>query len=218
VSLQSPTLAGALYLVCGLLLCAALGANTLLDVPFAELFRDPNAIAEAHPFTGALSVVGTFMWAAGAAISLFSATVLRARRARGRLRGFLFASGFLTLWLLFDDQFQIHEIADARLGIDPRLFFVVYLVLVGVGIARYRNCILDSSYLLLVAALGFLTLSVFVNGVRVQIAVLDGEVGAFLEDGFKLLGIAGWLGYYARTCFVALGITPITDGVATPLR
>jgi hypothetical protein len=48
--------------------------------------------------------------------------------------------------------------------------------------------------------------------------VLDGEVGAFLEDGFKLLGNAGWLGYYARTCFVALGITPITDGVATPLR
>lgn len=219
MSLRSPTLSGALYFVCGLLLCAALGANALLDLPFRRLFGDPNQMADAHPFTGALSAVGTFMWAAGAAISLFSAAVLRARGAQGLLTGFLFASGLLTMWLLFDDQFQIHEdLAETRLGIDQRLFFAAYLALVTVGIARYRTCILDTDYPLLLTAIGFLGLSVFVDVVHADIALLDGEWSTFLEDGFKLLGIAGWLGYYARTCFVALGISPITNGVATPLR
>jgi hypothetical protein len=219
VSLRSPTVSGALYFVCGLLLCAAVGANTLLGVPFSRLFGDPNSIAQAHPFTGALSVVGTFMWAAGGAICLFSAAVLRARGATGRLIGFLCASGVFTLWLLVDDQFQIHEdVAEARLGIDQRLFFFAYLGIVGVGLARYRTCILDSSYPLLLIALGFLGLSVLVDMTHAYVAPLAGGAATFLEDGCKLLGIAGWLGYYAQTCFLALGTAPTAAGVATPLR
>jgi hypothetical protein len=85
-------------------------------------------------------------------------------------------------------------------------------------VLHYRTCILDSAYPLLIAALVFLSASVAVDVVDAHVPALDGEAGLFLEDGFKLLGIAGWLGYYARTCFVALGIAPITYGVATPLR
>ncbi len=219
MNLRSPTLSGALYFVCGVLLCAALLAHAALGVPFEKLFRGPNAIAEMHPFTGALSVVGTFMWAAGAAICLFSAAVLRARGASGPLSGFLIASGGLTLWLLFDDQFQIHEeIADDRLGVDQRFFFIAYLGLIAWGVYHFRTCIFDSPYPLLVASLAFLGLSVAIDVFHSVVPALDGDAGFFLEDGFKLLGIAGWLGYYAQTCFGALGITATMEGVAAPLR
>ena len=216
--LGSLTLSAALYGLALLLLAAATAAHTLLGVPYAKLFSDPTAVAEVHPFTGALSVVGSLMWAASAAICLQAGAVLRARSEHGGLAGYLLAAGLLSAWLLFDDQFLIHEaIAEDRLGVDQRLFFAAYVAAVAFGAVRFRHLVLASRWRLLAVSLALLALSVGIDVLHRPLGV-SGEATVFFEDTFKLLGIAGWLGYFGQTSFDALRGEGVTTAAATPLR
>jgi hypothetical protein len=51
---------------------------------------------------------------------------------------------------------------------------------------------------------GFLGLSVSVDVVQDQIEAILGTWRILVEDGFKLLGIAGWFGYFLRCALGAL--------------
>jgi hypothetical protein len=75
------------------------------EIPFGDLMRHPTAVARMEFYTGFLSQIGIFFWAAAAAICLCSAWVLRDGRDRHSLRWFLVASGLLTLVLGIDDVF-----------------------------------------------------------------------------------------------------------------
>jgi hypothetical protein len=98
---------GLVLIVSALAFSAVFLLHWTQDVPFGNLTRDPTAIMEAPFYTGFLSQLGIIFWAATAAISLFSATVIAPTFASEKR--FLYASGLFILMLAADDLFLLHE-------------------------------------------------------------------------------------------------------------
>lgn len=185
-----------------LFLSASIAAYLHADVPFEALAREPAMTLGAHPLTGLQSTLGAVVWSAAAAICCFSAAALRGASGAGRLAPFLAWSGLVTAVLAFDDLFQVHEDLAARYLALPELAVLCgyALLLAAHGIA-FRDVIRRTESTLLVLALALFGLSLAVD------AAADhwrSPWRIFFEDGFKLLGIAGWSGYLIRTCFHAL--------------
>lgn len=165
-------------------------------VPFSYLTRDAIELLKAPPYYGALSSLGALIWAAGAVACFFGATIM-SRRSRDRAwMGFLLALGSLTTLLALDDLFMLHEVVLPRLlGVRQRFIVVGYVVLAGLFLIRHRKLIFQTEYPLLVAALGFFSVSVLSDGVQTRV---DLPFHYGIEDGGKLLGILGWTVYSVR--------------------
>lgn len=161
---------------------------------YGNLTRDPVAVADVPIWTGFISQIGIFFWAAAAMVCLFSSVVLPRTPKNARIRLFFFASGALTLLLGLDDAFLLHEEVFPRLGVPEHAVYAAYVGAVMYYLVAFRVTIGDSEFLLLGIALSGFALSV----------LSDLVAGPFLfEDGVKLLGIVTWLTYYARTTFFA---------------
>lgn len=111
--------------------------------------------------------------------------------------------GFASAFLLLDDFFLIHEQASS-FGFSEKYFFLIYGLIIMGGLFIFRREILASDYLLLVIALGFLGASIGVDVIQSRIEGLIGEWRILFEDGFKFLGIVGWMGYFAHCSFAEL--------------
>jgi hypothetical protein len=186
-----PTVAASLAVSGGVLL-ATLVIHWRRGVALGDLTRDPAAISGVPVYTGFLSNMGMLFWSSTVAVCFFTATFV-ARRAATRPTGrFLYASGLLTLLLLMDDLFQLHErVFPLSLGIPEPIVFLGYGSMTLVYLTRFRRVILDSEYLLLGLALGCFGLSVAVD------VLTDRELYLW-EDGAKFVGIVTWLAYFAR--------------------
>ncbi len=68
----------------------------------------------------------------------------------------------------------------------------------------FKKCILKTEYLILLIALGFFGLSLFIDVFQHRIQSIIGNSRILFEDGFKLLGIVGWFGYFLRCCLLQL--------------
>jgi hypothetical protein len=160
-------------------------------IPLSSLTRDMASIAHVHPLIGVVSNIGILLWCATAVICLFSRSLLRQRglHAEGR---FLLWAALMTLVLLVDDLFMIHEyIAPIHFHVNEKLVLISYALAAGAYLVSHRRLILSANYLLLAAAMGLFSASMLVD-------LLDGRGWWRLgEDGFKILGIASWLGYHA---------------------
>ena len=178
-------------------------------IPVSMMTRDMAAIAKVHPLTGAVSNVGILLWCAAAAICFFTASLLRERGAHREAR-FLAWSGLLTTALLVDDFFMLHEyLAPVHLHLNEKAVHASYFGATAVYLVLLRRQILDRSFHLLAAALVFFASSVLVD-------VTDGRGWWVLaEDGFKLLGIGSWFGYYASRARYSLAQSPVMRGTAT---
>ncbi|UCG52093.1 MAG: hypothetical protein JSW58_00645 [Candidatus Latescibacterota bacterium] len=195
-----------LYLLplCLLVVVVIVSWHNGIDV--GRFTRDPTAVAHVHPFTGALSSFGAMLWAASAAICLFGWAIFRHVEGKARFSQFLFFSGLLTVLFLIDDVFLFHEwIFPRYLGLSEGIVLVIYGVLVLRGIVEHKKCILETDYLILLIALGCFGLSLFIDefGSRTM-GQYVGHWRVIVEDGYKLLGIVGWFGYFSRSCFVAM--------------
>jgi hypothetical protein len=193
----APLLA-ALYVPATALLLAALVASHVKRLSFGVFTSDPTAIVGASPLIGVLSSIGVLGWCATASLCLFTWGVTR-RQVAGRLGDvFLLIPGLLTTALMMDDLFEIHETLAPRYIGGPDGLLIVPHVLVAVGWAvAFRRRILRTEYVLLLIAAGGLAVSVVVDALPE--APYDSRY--LLEDGFKFLGIVGWLGYFGRVCF-----------------
>lgn len=182
-------------------------------VPFVHLVGDANSVAGMPPYTGALTVVGLFLWCATATVCLFSAILLRDRDGTGRIVRFLSASGGLTGLLMLDDAFQIHE-HSVIVGASEPIVFAFYAATAGVLFWSYRDLVRASEPLLLLLtgclfALGIATDMLRDLDLLQKIPGPGGmEFALLLEDGFKQLGVVGWLNYYVWTCLGYLRDTP----------
>lgn len=122
-----------------------------------------------------------------------------------RFSTFLLFSGTLTLILLIDDLFILHEeIFPIYLCISQKFILLGNMGLTLVGIVVFRKSILATEYLILLIALGFLRLSVFVDVFDHEIDALIGGWRYLFEDSFKFLGIVTWLGHFWRTFFTSI--------------
>ncbi|MFP4228375.1 MAG: hypothetical protein ACLFTE_06065 [Salinivenus sp.] len=198
-----------------LLLLAAAGLFAAArGIPAATLFRDTTAVVNAPLYVGALSLVGLFLWAATAAICLFTAALLWRHPSRSPERTFFLGAGLLTAVLLLDDAFLFHEsIAPDDLGISGSAVYAAYGTAVAGLFWAHRRAVWDSAYSILGGSLAFLAASIGIDlmvdyeFVLPALFVEAPGLEFYLEDGAKLFGIAGWGTYFAWT-----GYQRLTEG------
>lgn len=181
-----------------LLIMAA--AGIFFEVHLPDLTRDVAAIAEIHPLSGVLSNLGVLLWCAAASICLFSALTLRGFIAQEDYN-FLLSTFLLSAYLMLDDFFLFHEdLAGRYLKLDEYVVFGGLGVAVVIYLVRFRRLILQSNYIALFLALGFLATSAGMDKVVGPMFLEIGHWEIFLEDGSKWLGIASWCSYCWHTC------------------
>lgn len=183
-----------LYLAMSGLMVFFLLASDLLNMPIEHFTADPAAIYGAHPFAGMGSNVGILMWCITASLCLFTFFLLNRNRKNA---GFFLFSGLITVILLLDDLFQLHEaIFPWYLNIREELFYVVYAIGMTWFFVQFRFQILDTEYIYLFMAIIFLGCSVLGD------IILPQNGNAYLvEDGFKLFGITTWFFYFANVAY-----------------
>lgn len=165
-------------------------------VPVSDFTRDPTAVLQASPFVGLLSNLGVLLWCTATAVCLFCAAVLRCQSLREEAPRFFLAAGLLTLLLLVDDLFRLHDfILPTYGGLAQEAFYLSYGGLAGLYLIRFRVVLLKTDFPLLVAALGLLGSSVLLDVLPETLLPWH----FLVEDGLKLLGIVGWAGYWAST-------------------
>ncbi|MCJ8167244.1 hypothetical protein MKJ04_20555 [Pontibacter sp. E15-1] len=170
-------------------------------VKVSDLTRDAVVVAKGMFYFGLISNLGILLWCATAAICLFTVVYLNVSKITAN-RDFLLYGGLLTTFLLLDDFMLLHEEAIPKLlGIGEKYVVVVYPLLMVLYLAYFLNKILDTSYLVLLSALGFLALSVLTDAVAPS---KINELEVLFEDGFKLMGIAGWFYYFTSTSLKVL--------------
>ena len=195
------------YLPMLLLLFAAGWLADLKGIPMEDVTRDPATAAQAPFYTGALAILGLFGWCASAAVCFFAAAVLRHARTDRAGTAFLLSGALLSTLLLVDDAFLVHEIVGPyHLGLSDEVLIGLYGLATLAFLVGCRATILRSDYLLLVLALAFLAGSAGVDklndfGVLATTGGKYATEGYLFEDTLKLLGLAGWFGYFAWTAY-----------------
>lgn len=174
-----------------------------------ELVADAAEVAGISPYVGFVSQMGAFLWCAAVAICLFSVWAVRGRdKATRTWRSFFWASGLLTLVLLLDDAFQIHETYDQLfrfVGWDTSsldhlqnafelIFFLIYGALISLYGTRFRSVLKQTHVSILFVAIALFGLSIGVD----QLPEHWYEHHT-IEETFKILGIVAWLTYFAYT-------------------
>jgi hypothetical protein len=166
------------------------------DVSFGDLSRDPSAVLGGQYYVGYFSNFTIFVWTGGAAAALFSAAVLFLARRRAAAR-FLLVGGLITVAMVVDDLFLVHETVGYRLGDREEIFFVAYGI-AAVAFAWLHRRRLGAGCLLLLAAFGCWGASAGLD------IVLSIEAPFIVEDGLKFLGVGLWSLMIVRASLVEL--------------
>lgn len=194
------------YLLSLFILAAIALSSVYMDIPIYKFMRDPSSITNVSPFIGIISNFGVLLWCTSAAICLFSWIILSHRSYETEFSKFILCSGLMTVLLLIDDFFRLHEyIFPKFLGLPEKIVIMGYGTLILFGLIKFRKCILKTEFLILLAAIGFFGLSLIVDLFQNDIEQLVGQWRILFEDGFKLLGIVSWLGYFLRSCYIEFG-------------
>lgn len=109
-----------------------------------------------------------------------------------RLAAICFCGGGFSLWLCLDDMFLVHDryLGEATLYITYTVFSVLLLVCFRKPLRRFGG----DSFLLSVLLLGS---SVLIDALQNYLPFPPTTV-QLIEEGFKLLGIAAWLGFWCQ--------------------
>jgi hypothetical protein len=166
--------------------------------------RDVVAIGHLPFFAGLVSQLGGMLWSATLAVCIFTISVLYQRNQEPAARRFLGQASILTTVLLFDDIFLLHEdIGPDYLHIGEKAIVLAYGFLAILFLLYNSREILSSEYIILGLALAMFGMSIFLDAAHLdkydQYSFIFWEqFQTFLEDGFKFVGIATWLLYFAR--------------------
>lgn len=178
--------------------------------PLPDFFRDPATVKNFHPFVGVMSAIGVLLWCAAGVCTLFASRLL-ASEPDMTLRRFLFWSGVISLGLMFDDRFLVHEqLFHDFFGIGEHPVVLTYALLVALYLFRFRTLILTKTpYVWLACAFFFFSISVSLD------VVLDQRGGEVLEDVLKFFGIVFWFGYFWST---SSALASSRGQVSSPVR
>jgi hypothetical protein len=168
-----------------------LATAKLAALPVDDLVRDTFAVAGVPIYIGLLSNMGIMAWAAAATLWLFGWGLLRQLAPAHYLRRFMLASGLLTLTLLVDDAFMLHELVLPEvLGIPERVVLLGYVAAGLLYIVAGWEGFLKTNFLpglvaglLLGASLG------------IDFVANFGPIESLVEDSLKFAGIIFWLVY-----------------------
>ena len=117
-----------------------------VQIPLTDLMRDPTAVADIAPYIGFVSNIGILLWCATAVICFFSWQLIRTNENKSQHLPFIFWSGVLTVILMLDDLFLLHEdIFPNELGISQKIVIVLYFGLVAGWLFYFTSSNLPSS-------------------------------------------------------------------------
>ena len=171
---------------------------------FETISRDPIQILNGKPYMGILSNIGILFWSATAAILFYSSLISKLKNKPGQETNFLFFSGLLSVLMLVDDLFMMHDVVFHD---EESFFYLFYGLSVILIFIRYYKLMLDTDYVLLILSFILLGLSAATDEVRALGFHIEHPY--IVEDSFKFLGIIAWFSYYTRTAyrFVKTAIT-----------
>lgn len=151
-----------------------------------SLTRDPTVTAEEPWYLGAASSLGAIGWATAAAVFGFAALIVR--RAEGTGFGPLASAALLSLLLLVDDVFLLHDDILLRVLGSELPVYAAYAVLGGLWLASTVRMLEPATALLLATSVCLLALSVVVDVAWAS----DADLRLVVEDGAKFAGIWLW--------------------------
>jgi hypothetical protein len=172
--------------------------SALHDVSPGRFTRDLALLAKVHPLTGFLSSLGILLWAAAAAIWLFTAYAAPRERA-GRLA---IHAGCLSAYLCLDDLFMIHEqLAPEYLGVPEKVVYAALGFAVLSFLWAHRRALLaERATRWLAGALGALGLSALLDALLGRWLWRIGEWNYLVEDGLKWTGACLWCAFAVVWC------------------
>lgn len=175
--------------------------SIILDINLGLLTRDPTAIAKINPLSGILSNFGIILWCSAATVCFFAAIAIR-NTASNDWFWFLFCSGLLSAYLLFDDFFQFHEIlAGDHVGISEKFTYMALGIAVLIYLFIFRRNIWRTNFSFLLMSFIFLASSVAIDVFQSSLMLRVGHWQFFMEEGAKWLGISCWCSYYVQTSY-----------------
>jgi hypothetical protein len=186
-----------------LFVLAGVLSRTIDNVSLAFLLRDVTATGKLPFFAGFVSQLGAILWSASLTVCLFALLMIhRQASILSGARRFLLYGSILTLILLLDDIFLLHEeFATDYLHMKERYVYAGYMVVAAGFVLLNWKEFLSSEYALLLLAFVLFATSIFFDVLPLDDLDLPHfweQLELFLEDGFKFAGIATWLLYFAR--------------------
>jgi hypothetical protein len=174
------------------------------NIPIEQLTKDPVSVGKMPAYTGFLSQVGIFFWAASVTLCFFNASLLWNQSHLHRLKRFFLNAGLLSLLLGLDDAFLLHEAVFPAWGISEKVVLLCYGGLVVFYLFSSSSVIRQTDYSLLGVALFCFGISVAIDGAY---RLVGNQY--LLEDGAKLIGIVSWLMYFFQVGRVAVDLRRI---------
>jgi hypothetical protein len=182
------------------LVIAGLQTKVSVKLLTMDVFRQ----AEIPSYVGLLSNLGSLVWCGAFAVSIFSYVLLQ-KTEKYKTLAFILYSSVISLLLLLDDFFMLHErFYKTYFHLpDEKIVYVAYLVMIAVYLLNFRTIIAKTDYLLLILALVFFANSMSLDAIEqvlYSFPQLAPDPYFLAEDGSKLLGIVSWCIYMGRTC------------------
>jgi hypothetical protein len=170
----------------------AIAAGISDTVRVLDLSRDPATLSGSPAHDGLLTNLSAFVWSATVAVTWFGAWVVeRVDRAGERVR-FLRWSAVITVPLMIDDIFLIHERLVPRLGFGEEWLFVAYAVSIVALLLGHRRVVSTTAWPILGLAFGFFAVALARN----RVVTLP---SAALPDTYAFIGAGLWLVFYLHT-------------------
>jgi hypothetical protein len=162
------------------------------DIPYENLVRDPNAIANLPKYIGFISQFGIFLWFASVGICFMGYFLIRGIESVNIKSKYLLYFGIFSLMLGLDDAYMLHEELAHR-GLYEEMFFGVYAVMLLVFILKCLKLFFQTHFILLILSGFCLASSIAVDKYDHTLFLLD--------DSFKVSGIVFWFVYFFRTVY-----------------
>lgn len=193
-----------IFLVSGfplVLLLLAIAASLYSKRYIGDFTRDPTAVAGVPFYVGFISNLGVLLWWTSAVVGIGAAFCAWQRSDSLRWVRFFTLFGMFSALLALDDLFQLHEnLFPSFLGVPEKVVIASYGVLLAALLSGYFDIIRSTDSFYLWFALTLFALSVGIDRVPGHILPYH----HLFEDGFKFLGISGWLGFIVQTAYLRL--------------
>jgi len=167
-------------------------------VEVSDLTRDTAAVLHGHPYDGMISMLGLFLWSASAALALFTYSIIK--QSNSAMKGVFFYGGLLSLFLGFDDCFQLHEeVFIHAFPFAEKLFYLVYIGSIIGYFFRFKNELFETKFLFWIGAMSLFLVSMILDNVD---PFVSHQV--YYEDCCKFAGIFLWFMFYTTSSYAAL--------------
>jgi hypothetical protein len=175
-----------------------IGIGLQKKVSVKLLVRDIFSVVELPSYTSIVSNLGILFWCSALTICWFSYLLFQNHLSKKK-KNFLIYSGAISLFLLFDDFFLLHErFYSSHFHIPEKLLFCLYVIIFINYLLQFRSVIVKTQYLILLLAIAFFSTSFGLDLIEERLfppPQLGPDLFFLIEDGSKFLGIIGWCLY-----------------------